>query len=160
MPRSTLVREVMTTDVLTFPPDLPVQEAMEALVQRDVDGAPVVDDGRRVLGMVSTDDLIVQETRLHYPTVISLFGAYLELPSSVRRFEDELHKAVAATVGEVMTRSPITIGEDDTLEDAATTMHDARVGRLPVVRAGQLVGIVSRGDILRAIVRDRRSGSA
>jgi CBS domain-containing protein len=148
-----LVREVMTTDVLTFSTDMPIQEAMEALVERDVDGAPVVDDGGRVLGMVSTDDLIVSETRLHYPTVISLFGAYLELPSSVRKFEGELHKAVAATVGEVMSREPVTVGEDATLEDAATLMHDAHVSRLPVLRNGRLVGIVSRGDILRAIVR-------
>ncbi|HEX9994195.1 MAG TPA: CBS domain-containing protein, partial [Acidimicrobiales bacterium] len=153
MPASTLVREVMTTDVLTFSADMPVQDAMRALVERDVDGAPVVDDDDRVVGMVSTDDLIVQETRLHYPTVISLFGSYLELPSSVRRFEDELHKAVAATVGEVMTDRPVTIGEDDTLEEAATVMHERRVSRLPVLRAGRLVGIVSRGDILRAIVR-------
>ncbi|HEX8582402.1 MAG TPA: CBS domain-containing protein [Acidimicrobiales bacterium] len=158
MPASTLVREVMTTDVLTFSADMPVQDAMRALVERDVDGAPVVDDDDRVVGMVSTDDLIVQETRLHYPTVISLFGSYLELPSSVRRFEDELHKAVAATVGEVMTDRPVTIGEDDTLEEAATVMHERRVSRLPVLRAGRLVGIVSRGDILRAIVRAGGAG--
>lgn len=159
MPSSTLVREVMTTDVLTFSTDTPVQEAMRALVDRDVDGAPVVDDHGRVLGVVSTDDLIVQETRLHYPTVISLFGAYLELPSSVRRFEDDLHKAVGATVGEVMAREPVTIGEDHTLEDAATAMHEHRVGRLPVVRSGRLVGILARGDILRAIVRSGPAGA-
>lgn len=158
MPTSTLVREVMTTDVVTFSADMPVQEAMRALVEHGVGGAPVVDDGDRVVGMVGTDDLIVQETRLHYPTVISLFGSYLELPSSVRRFEDDLHKAVAATVGEVMTREPVTIGEDDTLEDAATLMHERDVSRLPVVRAGRLVGIVSRGDILRAIVRSGGAG--
>lgn len=153
MARTTPVSDVMTTDVLAFSPEMSVQEAMQALVERDVDGAPVLDGDDRVIGMVSTDDLIVQETRLHYPTVLSLFGAYLELPSSVRRFEDDLHKAVAATVGDVMARRPVTCGEDDTLEDAATVMHEAGVSRLPVLRGGRLVGIVSRGDILRSIVR-------
>jgi CBS-domain-containing membrane protein len=90
MPRSTLVRDVMTTDVLTFRPEDTVDVATQRLLDRDVDGAPVVDEGGTVVGMLSVDDLLVQETQLHYPTVFSLFGAYLELPSSHRRFEAEL----------------------------------------------------------------------
>ena len=81
MPRSTPVSNVMTTDVLTFRPDDNVGEAMSRLVDRGVDGAPVVDADGAVVGMLSTGDLIVQETELHVPTVISMFGATLELPS-------------------------------------------------------------------------------
>ena len=80
----------MTTDVLTFSPDETVQSAYDRLAQRGVDGGPVVDSVGGVVGMLSTDDLLVQETKLHYPTVVSLFGAYLELPSSHRKFEQEL----------------------------------------------------------------------
>jgi CBS domain-containing protein len=152
MARTTPVRDVMTTDVLTFRPDEPIQEATERLVDRDVDGAPVVDDDGRVIGMLTTDDLLVQETRLHYPTVISLFGAYLELPSSHRRFEEDLRRAVAATVRDVMHPHPVSCGPDDTIERVATVMHEERLDRVPVVERGRLVGIVARGDILRSIL--------
>src|SRR5947209_6141786 len=142
----------MTTDVLTFSPDEGVQSAYERLAERGVDGGPVVDGGGAVVGMLSTDDLLVQETKLHYPTVVSLFGAYLELPSSHRKFEQELRKAVGAKVGDVMTSAVAACSPDDTLERAATLMHEHEVSRLPVTEAGKLVGIVARGDVLRAVM--------
>jgi CBS domain-containing protein len=151
MPRDTLVRAVMTTDVLAFGPDDTVQDAYRALVERGVDGAPVVDDGA-VVGMLTTDDLLVQETKLHYPTVVSLFGAYLELPSSHRKFEDDLRKAVGAKVADVMSVEVESCSPDDTLERAATLMHEHDVSRLPVTEDGRLVGLVARGDILRAVM--------
>ena len=151
MPRDTLVRAVMTTDVLTFAPEDRVQDAYAALLERHIDGAPVV-DGDEVVGMLTTDDLLVQETKLHYPTVVSLFGAYLELPSSHRKFEEELRKAVGASVSDVMTSPATTCSPDDTLERAATLMHEHEVSRLPVTEGGRLVGIVARGDILRAVM--------
>lgn len=152
MPRSMLVREVMTTDVLTFRPEESVQDAYRALVERDVDGGPVVDAEGKVVGMLSTGDLLVQETKLHYPTVVSLFGAYLELPSSHRRFEEDLRRAVGADVDDVMTRHVEACSPDDTLERAATLMHEHDVSRLPVTEGGRLVGIIARGDILRAVM--------
>ena len=153
MPRETPVRDVMTTDVLSFKPQDTVQAAAEAMAERSIGGAPVVDDEGKVVGMLNDDDLIVSDTRLHMPTVISVLGAYLELPSSASRFDKEVRKAVGATVGDVMTANPQTCGEDDTLEQVATVLHEHELSRLPVVRDGKLVGIVSRGDILKAIVQ-------
>lgn len=152
MPRQTLVRQVMTTDVVTFSPEETVEVATRRLIDRNVDGAPVVDAEGRVVGMLSSDDLLVQETQLHYPTVFSLFGAYLELPSSHRRFEAELRRAIAAVVRDVMEPDPVTCAGDDTLERAATLMHERDVSRLPVIDDGRLVGIVARGDLLRALI--------
>lgn len=158
MPRTTPVRQVMTTDVLTFDPADDVRTAMAALVERGVDAAPVVDGGGNVVGMLSTGDLIVAETQLHFPTVISLLGATLEWPSSKKRFDDDLQKALGATVGEVMSPDPVCCGPDDTIETAATLMHDNDVSRLPVVDV-TLVGIIARHDILRVIVRDDAAGA-
>ncbi len=152
MPRTTLVREVMTTDVLTFRPEDTVEDAYRRLSERGVDGGPVVDEDGGVVGMLTTGDLLVQETKLHYPTVVSLFGAYLELPSSHRKFEQELRKAVGANVADVMTERADACSPDDTLERAATLMHQNDVSRLPVTEGGRLVGIVARGDVLRAIM--------
>lgn len=152
MPRSMLVREVMTTDVLTFRPEESVQDAYQAMVEANVDGGPVIDAQGHVLGMLTTGDLLLQETKLHYPTVVSLFGAYLELPSSHRKFEEDLRRAVGADVDDVMTRHVEACSPDDTLERAATLMHEHDVSRLPVTEGGRLVGIIARGDILRAVM--------
>ena len=153
MPRNTLVRDVMTSDVLAFRPADTVQSAAEAMAARSIGGAPVTDGNGKVVGLLSDDDLIVQDARIHFPTVISVLGAYLELPSSFDRFEKDVRKAVGATVADVMTPNPPTCGEDDTIEQVATVLHDRKLSRLPVVRDGKLVGIVSRGDILRSIVQ-------
>jgi CBS domain-containing protein len=143
----------MTTDVLTFRPEDRVEEAARRLSERRVGGAPVVDATGTVVGLLEDDDLIVQDARLHLPTVISVLGAYIELPSSQRHFEEDLRKAVGATVADVMDRDAPTCSGDDTLEEVATVLHGRNMSRLPVVRDGKLVGIISRGDIVRALVQ-------
>jgi CBS domain-containing protein len=155
MPRTTLVRQVMTTDVLTFRPTDSVGAAARALTERRLGGAPVVDADGKVVGLLEDDDLIVQESNLHMPTVISLFGAYLELPSSLAHFERDLRKAAAATVADVMDPDAPTCGPDDTLETVATVLHETESSRMAVLDGdGGLIGIVSRGDLVRAIVGD------
>jgi CBS domain-containing protein len=151
MPASTPVREIMTTEVVTFRADDDVRTAMEKLVERGIDGAPVLDTDGRVIGVLTTGDLIVRESRLHFPTVISVLGASFELKS--KTFDDDLEKALGAHVGDVMTHPAITCPAEATIEEAATLMHDQKVARLPVVDQGALVGIVSRGDILRGMLR-------
>lgn len=141
----------MTTDVLTFTPEDGVVEASRALVEAGIDGAPVVDVDGQVVGLLSVSDLLVQEAELHPPRALWLLDVF-ELPGSARRFEEEVRRASAAFVVDVMTSEPITIGPDETLERAATLMHDNKVGRLPVVEDGRLVGIVGATDILRAVV--------
>ncbi len=146
------VHDVMTTDVVSFRPDQNVTEAMQELVARGVDAGPVVEGGS-VVGMLSTGDLIVEEARVHFPSVVNFLGVNVTLPFEHQKLDDSVAKALGASVGEVMTSAPLTIGVDASVEDAATLMHDHEVSRLPVVDAdGALVGIISRGDIVKAIV--------
>lgn len=155
MPREIPAGQVMITDVLTFTPDEPVIDAMRRLVDGNVDGGPVVDADGRVIGMLSTGDLVVQESRLHFPTVISVLGGLIELPSSQKHFEEDLRKAASATVSDAMAAEPVTVTADDTVETVATRMHDNDVSRVPVVDGdGRLIGLVARGDILKAIIAD------
>lgn len=155
MPRSQPVRDVMTADVLALAPDDEVRAAMAALVERNVDAAPVVDGAGRVVGLLSTGDLIVAEGQVHVPTVFTLLGASFELPGDRRRFGEDLRRALGGTVADVMTAEPHTIGPDETLERAATLLHEHDVSRLPVVDGdGRLVGIIARGDIVRAMIAE------
>lgn len=159
MLRELPVRDVMASDVLTFAPDDNVMDAMRTMLVRDVDGAPVVNADGDVVGLLTTADLIVEEARVHLPTVITLLGAYIELPSSKKKFDHDVEKALGSTVGEVMSEAAPTLGPDDTVEYAATIMHEQGADRLPVIDDnGALVGIVARGDIVRAIVADWDAG--
>src|SRR5262245_13075760 len=138
----------MTTDVLTFGPDDGVEDAMRTLLARDVDAAPVVDDKGAVVGLLSNGDLIVQERELHFPTGMTFLGGTFEFGH--KHFEEELRRALGSKVSEVMSTELIVCDADDTIERAATLMHEHDVSRLPVVHDGRLVGIVSRNDVLRA----------
>ncbi|MBK5224212.1 MAG: CBS domain-containing protein [Acidimicrobiia bacterium] len=151
MAASTPVRDIMTTEVVTFTISDDVRSAMETLIERNIDAAPVLDESGAVAGVLSTGDLIVKESRLHFPTVISILGASFELKS--RDFDDDIEKALGSSVGDVMSHPAIICPADATVEDAATLMHDNDISRLPVVDGSSLVGIVSRGDIIRGMLR-------
>jgi CBS domain-containing protein len=74
---------------------------------------------------------------------------YLKNPAT---YDRDLHKALGQTVGEVMSKNPITISPNKTLKEAAQMMHDRNVHRLPVLdNEGQVVGIMTRGDVIRAM---------
>lgn len=150
---SNLVADHMTADVLTFRVDDPVPDAVRRMVERGVDGAPVVDERGRLVGMLSASDVMVQDAHLHLPTIVTLFGVSVEMPGAAARYDHDIRRALASTVGELMVPDPIVIRSDASMTDAATAMHDADVSRLPVVDdLGNVIGIVARGDVLRSLV--------
>jgi CBS domain-containing protein len=154
MPRSRPVAELMSTDVLTFTSDTPVEEAVTALRERGFSGAPVVDAGGRLVGLLDDSDLILSEARVHAPSAIEILGAYIPLPGSMDRFREELTHALAATVGELMDDDPPALSMSATVEDVATMMLERNVSRVPICDAdGRVVGIVSRGDLVASLGR-------
>ncbi|MDI6816604.1 MAG: CBS domain-containing protein [Actinomycetota bacterium] len=149
----TELKEIMTTEVITFTPDLPVKEAAKILSEANIDGAPVLDEEGRIIGIVVESDLIMQEVRLHFPTYVQLLDGYIYLPGSMNRFEKEFKKAVGAKVKDVMSTDVVTIDAGATVEDAATMMVEKDINMLPVMAEGELVGVVSKRDLVKAIGR-------
>jgi CBS domain-containing protein len=152
MPDAT-AREIMTPDPFTVAPDVPVMDAAHLMSEKNVGALPVVKDGK-VVGIVTESDLIMQDVRAQFPTYISLLGGVIMYPPSVKRFEEGLKKAVAATVGEVMTSEPVVVGPDATLEDLATLLMNRDVSRLPVIEDGKLIGIISKHDLVRSLAQE------
>lgn len=149
MPKT--VADVMTRDPITARPQTPLKEVIQILAQRRFSGLPVVDDMGKLVGVISETDLMWQETGATPPAYIMFLDSviYLENPS---RYEKDLHKALGQTVGEVMSKNPVTTAPDRPLSEAAKLMHDRSVHRLPVLDGqGHVVGIVTRGDIIRAM---------
>jgi CBS domain-containing protein len=154
MPGSTLVRDVMSTPVVTLRPDDTVERAADVLADKNVGSLPVVDDDGKLLGILRDDDLIASEARVHVPTFINFLGLGMALPGEMKHLESELKKIAGATVRDVMQGDPPTVTPDATLEDVATIMHDRGVNSVPVLDAGgKVVGIVARADIVRFIAR-------
>ena len=153
MPSTIALRSVMTTDVVTVTPDLTLAEAADVLAERGIGAAPVVDEAGMVVGLLRDEDLLSTEARLHLPTTIAILGVNFTLPGQVARYDEELRKAIASTVGEVMEQEFPQLPPDASLEDAATLMHQADVTHVVVVEEGRAIGIVARGDLIRHLAR-------
>ncbi|MEH2408284.1 CBS domain-containing protein [Nostoc sp.] len=149
MPKT--VTDVMSRDPIVVRAETPLKEAIQILAERHISGLPVVDDVGKLVGIISETDLMWQETGVTPPAYIMFLDSviYLKNPAT---YDRDLHKALGQTVGEVMSKNPITISTDKTLREAATIMHDRSVHRLPVLDStGQVIGILTRGDIIRAM---------
>ena len=147
MPKT--VADVMSREPILARPEMPLNEAIKILADRRISGLPVVDENDLLVGVISETDLMWRETGVTPPAYIMVLDSviYLENPS---RYERELHKALGQTVGEAMSKEPVTIGPDKSVQEAAKLMHDRSIHRLPVVdTAGKVIGILTRGDIIR-----------
>jgi CBS domain-containing protein len=141
-----LVRDVMTTEVVTAEPSTPFKEIAGRLAQHRISAVPVVDVDRRVLGIVTEADLLLKQEHPDPKATVPFIWT--------RRRRQERQKAAAAVAGKLMTAPAVTVPPTATVTEAARRMHAAGVKRLPVVdEAGRLVGIVSRADLLKVFTR-------
>jgi CBS domain-containing protein len=141
--------DVMTKDVATVTPDTLIVHLCDLFRERRITGAPVVDQGGRLVGIVSKDDVlfrgrgIASEPR-QSPDIRSLFT------SGFVGFDQGGNGA--ARVGEIMTRDVLSAPEESTVDDLCRLMWEHRIHRVPIVRGALLVGIVSALDVCRAVM--------
>ncbi len=146
------VKDIMSKDVKTVSPDSSVEDVAKILSENDMSGLPVVEN-EKLVGIISESDLIVQDKKLHFPDYINVIGGIIYL-ESYKNFKKEFKKFTASKVKDLMSKKIITVSPDDTVQDAATIMSEEDVNRLPVLEDGKLVGIITRGDIVRNLARD------
>jgi CBS domain-containing protein len=148
------VREIMDPEPVTVRPDTRVEDVIRLLGDSELPGVPVVDPDGACVGIVTEADLVIADDQgdLHLPHFIELFGGVVFL-EPLKRFEDRLRKAFAATAADMMTASPTTVEPEATPEEAARIVSESGHNRLPVIEEGRLVGVVSRADVLGALTR-------
>ncbi len=120
------------------------------MVEARIGGLPVVEAGQ-LIGLVTEGDLIMGDVRLQFPTYIHLLDGFIMYPPATARFEHELKKAVGAKVRDVMTAEPVTVQASASLEDVATLLVEREVSRLPVLDGDELVGIITKSDVVRSM---------
>lgn len=133
------VTTVMSSPVITVPPEAPVKEAARLLIEHSISALPVVDETGMLVGIVSEADLLPIETRPDPRTQA------MPIPPTAG--------SAPRRVSDVMTRKVVTIATDSEISQAARTMIEADVKRLPVMEGGRLAGIVSRRDLVKVIAR-------
>lgn len=138
------VQEIMTREVVTVGPEADLRDVAKVLVDNGISGLPVCGVRRELLGIVSEGDILVKEGG---PRDRSILGRLRGKDAKRAR------KARALTVKDAMTTQVVTISPYASVAEAARRMSDHGIKRLPVVRDGDLVGIVSRTDLIRAFVR-------
>lgn len=141
-------KEVMHTEAIVVPPSMSVQSLAELLIKENSDGACVVEDGK-LIGVATAMDLVFQEKNPHIPKVIALLDSVIPLESS-KRTREEIDKISGTWVRDIMSDEPITIGPDTPLSDAATMMVEKHLTILPVVQDGELLGAITKRDVLKA----------
>ncbi len=147
------VSEIMDTDPVTVAPDTDVEAVIALLRDHGLPGVAVVNDGGRLVGIVTEADLVLPDDDgdLHLPHYVNIFGGTVFI-EPLRKFESRLRKAFASNAADMMTADPTTVSPDTSIEDAARLVHEKGHNRLPVVEHGRLVGMVTRVDLLGALV--------
>jgi CBS domain-containing protein len=145
-------REIMTKDVITVKKETTIRELAELFTSRHIGNVPVVDDDGNLIGIVSESDLIEQDKNFHIPTVISLFDWIIYLESE-KKFEKELKRMTAQTVGDIYMQDVETVSPDTPINDIADIMSNRKIHSLPVVEGKKIVGIVSRIDLIRTMTK-------
>ncbi len=140
-------KDIMTEEVITIDPETSVEEAAELMSQYNVSGLPVLENGKLV-GIVTEKDLIIKDKKLHFPDYINLIGGIIYL-ESYKKFQEEFKKYIAVKVNDLMTKHVETINPDTPVSEIAELMSKEEVNRMPVLDGDELVGIVTRGDLIK-----------
>lgn len=146
------IKDIMTRRVLTIAPGASVLDAAQLMLKRRVSGLPVVDASGRLVGIVTEGDLLRRTelaTERHRPR-------WIEFLLGPGKAAEEFTRSHGRKIEEIMTADPYTLTEEAGLDDVVTLMEGHNIKRVPIVRAGALVGIVSRADMLKALLKSAK----
>jgi CBS domain-containing protein len=141
------VKDVMTSPVLSVEPDSTVAQAVQIMLQRRISGLPVIDKTARLVGILTEGDLLRRaETGTEHRR-----PRWLEFLLGPGRLAEDYTRTHGRKVGDIMTAEPLTVTESTPLEEVVTLMEKRRIKRVPVVRGQEVVGIVSRANLIHAL---------
>lgn len=151
------VKDIMTKDITTVTPDTEVVKAAKILLEKRINGLPVVDDSGKLVGILCQSDLIAQQKSIPIPSLFTLLDGFMPL-TIMKRIDKEVEKIAAIMVEQAMTPKPVTVDPDTDIEDVARLMVDKNYHTLPVLDGGKVVGIVGKEDILKTLLSGPQTG--
>ena len=146
-------KDIMTREVITISPDTEIAQAAKLLLTNRINGVPVINDAGKLVGILCQSDLIIQQKNIPIPSLFTLLDGFISLTSS-KKLDKEVEKIAATKVADAMTANPVTVNSDTGIADVATLMVEKSYHTLPVVDAGNLVGILGKEDVLRTLISE------
>jgi CBS domain-containing protein len=151
------VKEIMTPDPVTVSPEMEISQAAAILLEKKINGVPVVDSSGKLVGILCQSDLIAQQKKLPIPSIFTFLDGIVSF-SSMKQLEKEAKKITATTVADAMTVNPVTVQPETSIETVAELMIDRKFHTLPVVDGRKMVGIVGKEDVLRTLLKEKKGG--
>jgi CBS domain-containing protein len=146
--QSLLARDLMTKEMVMVPADMPVTSLAQLLAEQSISAVPVTDAQGGLLGLVTEADLLRRLAGREDPTVGFLAGLFSNTDARAARYA----RTHGCEARDIMTTELVTVGPDTTAAHCASLMEKHRIKRLPVLQDGKLAGIVSRSDLLKAVL--------
>jgi CBS domain-containing protein len=146
-------RDIMTREVLTVRPETSISELSKVLENRKIGGLPVVDKDGHLRGVITQSDLVERARDLELPPAVNImdFHFYLQIPSHMIQ---KVEKMLGTTVGDCMSRNPITVAPDTPISKIAALMDKQKVHTIPVLEGDKLVGVIGKMDLVRAMAQE------
>jgi CBS domain-containing protein len=141
----------MTTEVITISPEADITEAVKILLDKGVNGLPVVDESGHLVGILCQSDLVRMQKSLPIPSLFTLLDGFVPLSSSAL-LEAEVKRIAASKVSDAMSTKVVTIGPDMTIDEIAALMVDKKFHTLPVTDNGKLLGVVGKKDVIKTLI--------
>jgi CBS domain-containing protein len=158
-PSKSRVGDLMTSNVISIGPETHVGEIARLMSTHHISGLPVVDAHNQVLGVVTELDMMLRNTRFKLPNFIFIFDMMIPLETK-KHYRERLTHVLGTTAREIMSAPAVTISPDAAIEELADLMVERRKNPIPVVKDGQLVGIISRSDIVRMMADNFERGES
>ncbi len=149
-------KDIMTKEIITVTPETEIAQAANLLLEKRINGMPVVNDAGELIGILCQSDLIAQQKSIPIPSLFTLLDGYIPLTTS-KRMDKEVEKIAATKVAEAMTANPVTVDPETGIEKVATLMVEKNYHTLPVIDAGKMVGILGKEDVLRTLIAEEKS---
>lgn len=153
------IRDIMVKDVVSLRPSDTVKVAFEKFHEHGISGCPVVNEKGEVIGIFTETDLLrslnkyQREFRMIYPPYIPIGISFVETKKQ-KKVLTTLQEIGNTTIERIMRTSVITVSPDESIEHALQLMVENSVNRLPVVKSNKLVGIITRGDVIKGLYKD------
>ena len=147
------VKDIMTREIITVSPETEIVNAAKILLEKRINGLPVIDAFGRLVGVLCQSDLVAQQMSIPIPSVFTLLDGYIPL-TIIKRIDKEVEKIAALTVKQAMTPNPVTVGPETDIEDVAKLMVDKKYHTLPVMEGDKVVGIVGKEDVLKTLISE------
>ena len=144
-------KDIMTREIISVSPGTEIANAVKILVEKRINGLPVIDASGRLVGILCQSDLVAQQKMIPIPSLFTLLESFIPL-TSIKRIDKEVEKIAALKVKQAMTPNPVTVDPQTDIEDVAKLMVDEKYHTLPVMEGNKVVGIVGKEDVLKTLL--------